>query len=92
MNVLALNSGSSSLKFGLYDVRSAAVEPLVTGEADSIGNAGGRFHAEDRRGAVLASEVDSIADPRGAVVRVAQLLATLGLPSPAAVGHRIVHG
>ena len=92
MNVLALNSGSSSLKFGLYDVRSASVEALVSGEAEAIGGAGSRFHAEDSHRGVVASEGDSIADQRGAVVRVAQLLATLGLPSPAAIGHRIVHG
>jgi len=92
LNVLALNSGSSSLKFGLYGVHSGLVEKLVWGEAEAIGAAGGRFHAEDSRGAVVASDDDLIADQRAAVVRVAQLLAALGLPSPAAIGHRIVHG
>jgi acetate kinase len=93
LNVLALNSGSSSLKFGLYDVRSASVERLVWGEAEAIGDVDGRFHAEDsRRGVVVASEAEFIADQRDAVVRVAKLLAALGLPSPAAIGHRIVHG
>ena len=92
MNVLALNSGSSSLKFGLYVVGPGSVERLVSGEAEAIGATGSRFRAEDSRGAVVASEGGCIADQRGAVVRVAQLLATLGLPSPAAIGHRIVHG
>jgi acetate kinase len=92
LNILALNSGSSSLKFGLYDVHSASVAPLVSGEAEAIGLTGSRLHAEDSRGSVVASEADFIADQRGAVVRIAQLLATLGLPSPAAIGHRIVHG
>ncbi|MDQ6638219.1 MAG: acetate/propionate family kinase [Pseudomonadota bacterium] len=92
MNVLALNSGSSSLKFGLYDVRSVSVAPLVSGQAEAIGEANSRFHAEDSRRGVVASEADSIADQRGAVLRLVQLLATLGFPSPAAVGHRIVHG
>ena len=92
MNVLALNSGSSSLKFGLYDVDSASVTPLLSGEAEAIGGTNSRFHAEDARGRVVASEADFIADQRSAVVRVAKLLATLGLASPAAIGHRIVHG
>ena len=92
LNVLALNSGSSSLKFGLYDVRSASVEALVSGEAEAIGGAGSRFHAEDSRRRVVASEAGFIADQRGAVVRIAQLLGTLGMPRPAAIGHRIVHG
>ncbi|HZV92932.1 MAG TPA: acetate/propionate family kinase [Caldimonas sp.] len=92
MNVLALNSGSSSLKFGLYDVRPESVELSVSGEAEAIGESGSRFHAEDSRCVVVASKRGPIADQRGAVVHVAQLLATLGLPAPAAVGHRIVHG
>ena len=92
MNVLALNSGSSSLKFGLYDVRSALVEALVSGEAEAIGDAGSRFRAEDSRRGVVASEADFIADQRSAVDRIAQLLATLGMPPPGAIGHRVVHG
>ena len=92
LNVLALNSGSSSLKFGLYVVGPASVERLASGEAEAIGAAGSRFHAEDSRGVVVASQTDLMADQRGAMVRVAQLLATLGLPPPAAIGHRIVHG
>ena len=92
LNVLALNSGSSSLKFGLYDVRSASVEALVSGQAEAIGGAGSRFHAKDSRGRVVASAADFIADQRSAVVRIAQLLAKLGMPPLAAIGHRIVHG
>src|SRR5665213_1693941 len=41
--VLALNSGSSSLKFGLYRVGSARVELLLTGEAECFDTA---FHAD----------------------------------------------
>ena len=33
-NVLALNSGSSSLKFGLYRVGSSRAEMLLSGEAE----------------------------------------------------------
>lgn len=36
MIVLALNSGSSSLKFGLYRVEADAAEPLLTGPLDAI--------------------------------------------------------
>ena len=35
--VLALNSGSSSLKFGLYRVGPSRIETLLAGEADAIG-------------------------------------------------------
>lgn len=92
MNVLALNSGSSSLKFGLYDVRPAALEVLVSGEAEAIGQPSGRFCAEDAQRRVIASEEGLIVDQSAALVRVAALLATLGCGPPDAIGHRIVHG
>lgn len=47
LNVLALNSGSSSLKFGLYCVGSLRIERLLSGEAESIGDEIGKFYAKD---------------------------------------------
>jgi acetate kinase len=91
LNVLALNSGSSSLKFGLYRVGSARIDRLVSGEAESIGNEGGKFHAEDAGGNVLLSETGSITGPQEAVVRIGRLLSNTAM-QPAAIGHRIVHG
>ena len=91
LNVLALNSGSSSLKFGLYRVGSARIDRLVSGEAESIGNEGGKFHAEDAGGNVLFSETGSIPGQREAVVRISKLLSDAEM-QPAAIGHRIVHG
>jgi len=41
LNVLALNSGSSSLKFGLYRVASSRTEMPLSGEAESIGEKNG---------------------------------------------------
>jgi acetate kinase len=71
VNILALNSGSSSLKFGLYRVGSSRTETLFCGEAESIG--GEKGHRE-------------------AMARIGRVLADSGMPAPAAVGHRIVHG
>src|ERR1700689_4986731 len=91
LNVLALNSGSSSLKFGLYRVGSAGIDRLVSGEAESIGNEGGKFHAEDAGGNVLFSETGSIPSQREAVVRIGRLQSDTKM-RPAVIGHRIVHG
>src|SRR5580704_697318 len=91
LNVLALNSGSSSLKFGLYCARSSRIEMLLSGEAESIGNEGGKFHAEDAAGNVLFSEIGSIPSQREAVVRIGRLLSDTKM-RPAVIGHRIVHG
>ena len=91
LNALALNSGSSSLKFGLYRVTSAACEMLLAGEAEEIGSATGKFHARDARGNALASETPSIPTHSDAMARIAKLF-TGDTPAPAAIGHRIVHG
>ena len=47
LNVLALNSGSSSLKFGLYRVGSFRIEMLLSGEAELIGEKNGKFFAQE---------------------------------------------
>lgn len=90
--VLTLNSGSSSLKFGLYRVDASRTEMLLAGEAESIGGSSSKFHATDARGARLSETMGPIADQREAVIRVGRLLAGSETPAPDAVGHRIVHG
>jgi acetate kinase len=90
--VLTLNSGSSSLKFGLYRAGASRTETLLTGEAESIGEESGKFHASDARGNALATEVRSIRNQRDAIVQMERLLSSSGLPPPTVIGHRIVHG
>ena len=92
LRVLALNSGSSSLKFGLYRVRSTRVERLISGEAEEIGQAGSAFHARDANGNILLRKTVPLADPQEAVARFAQFLTDSKAPVPQAIGHRIVHG
>jgi acetate kinase len=92
IDVLALNGGSSSLKFGLYRVSSLGMSTLLSGEAASIGGSNARFQAHDAQGKVLLSETGSIGSQRDAVIRIEQLLARPGMPTPAVIGHRIVHG
>lgn len=92
LNVLALNSGSSSLKFGLYQVRSSRIELLIGGEAASIGAANSKFNAHDGRQKALSSETTALPTQREAVVRIARLLADCKIAAPDAIGHRVVHG
>ena len=91
-NILTLNSGSSSLKFGLHRVGSSRTEVLLSGEAESIGDEKGKLYAQDSRKNALLSETVSIPDQREAVIRIGRLLADSKMPAPAAIGHRIVHG
>jgi acetate kinase len=70
LTVLALNSGSSSLKFGLYGVGASDVTVLQSGDV----------------------ETKSADDTQHAVAGIAKRLTDAGMPAPAAVGHRVVHG
>jgi acetate kinase len=90
--ILALNSGSSSLKFGLYRVGPSGTEMLVSGEAEAIGGADAKFHATNASGASLISEAASITSQEDAVARIGGFLADGKFPMAAAVGHRVVHG
>jgi acetate kinase len=90
--VLAINAGSSSLKFGLYAVGAGQAEILVSGEADAIGAASGTLSVEDPTGAPIVSEVAAFADPLAAAASIFRYLDGAGLPAPVAIGHRIVHG
>ncbi len=90
--ILALNSGSSSLKFGLYRVSASRTEALLSGEAQSIGEESGGFHAQDSQANSLLSETVSIPTQRDAISRIGQFLVGCKMPAPVAVGHRIVHG
>jgi acetate kinase len=90
--ILALNSGSSSLKFGLYRVGLSKTEVLLFGEAESIGERASKFYAEGMRKNALIDETVSIPNQQDAIIRIRRLLEDYKMPAPAAIGHRIVHG
>jgi acetate kinase len=90
--VLALNSGSSSLKFGLYRVTGTRTEELLSGAAEAIGEATGKLHAKDMLGCPLICDTASILSQQDAIIRIGKLLDSSRMPTPAAIGHRIVHG
>ncbi len=92
MNVLALNSGSSSLKFGLFRVGSSRTETVLAGEVEAIGAHASRFFAADSRRNELVAETASIPSHGEAIIRIGRLLADSGIPPPSAIGHRVVHG
>jgi hypothetical protein len=90
--ILALNSGSSSLKFGLYRVGASRAETILSGEAQSIGDKEAKFQVQDSHGKPLVSEAGPIADQRQPIVRLGWPLSDAKMPPPAAIGHRVVHG
>jgi acetate kinase len=90
--VLALNSGSSSLKFGLYRVGHADSEVILAGAAEAIGESRSKFSVQDADGRQLVGEELSIAGHEQAMARIGELLAARKAPDPVAIGHRVVHG
>ncbi len=90
--VLAFNSGSSSLKFGLYSVADEDPTALISGEIETIGDGNCRLHAADAEGGTLLDETAEMAAPADGVGRLNALFDSSKAPSPTAIGHRIVHG
>jgi acetate kinase len=90
--VLALNSGSSSLKFGLYLVEASIPKVLISGEVESVGGRQGMFWAKDGNDNRLVSESANFGTQQDAVARIWSFLADRQETQPVAVGHRVVHG
>ncbi len=88
--VLSLNSGSSSLKFGLHRVDASQNNLLLSGAAEWI-DGSGTLHMRDDRGQPLSADV-AVTDLNDTIARIAGTIANDGWPSPQAVGHRVVHG
>ncbi|WP_420382191.1 acetate/propionate family kinase [Novosphingobium sp.] len=88
--VLAFNSGSSSLKFGLYRIVTDGPVALISGEIETLGDGRCRLHASDGAGAGQIDEALDVADPAEGIGRLQALFA--GASTPGAIGHRIVHG
>ncbi len=92
MTILTINSGSSSLKFALYDMGQHE-KLILSGAIDGIGFHRGCFHIEDNQGSILISQSFNISDYDIAVVQLLRWLKKQNyLKFLDAVGHRLVHG
>lgn len=90
--ILVINSGSSSLKFGLYASQNNEEHPVVEGEAEGIGHFNGKIQLRDSSSRVIRSEEARFASQADALDHAAQWLDERSLAAPSAVGHRVVHG
>ena len=93
--ILAVNAGSSSVKFQIFDL-AAAGDPrrLVKGQMDGIGTQP-RLGAETSDGSPLIDKSyppREIADVAAAIATIGDWLQETQAFSLAAVGHRVVHG
>src|SRR5512146_2976232 len=90
--VLTVNGGSSSIKFGLFEV-DGEIQRVLHGEIEGIGRDSARMSAKGRE------QIDGFSRPitapdHQAAVRILMdwLEERLGRSELAAVGHRVVHG
>lgn len=90
--ILVLNSGSSSLKLGIYDRGASDEEPLLTGSADGVGRSNGQLRIRSSNGRSLVQRESIFESQSGALAALATAVREHIHTAPVAVGHRVVHG
>jgi acetate kinase len=94
--ILTINSGSSSLKLGLYRADDAdptqGPQLLYRGATDAIGKPGGALTITDSADKTIHHEDASHDSQSSAFQHAAQKLQQLSGTQPEAIGYRIVHG
>ena len=90
--VLVLNSGSSSIKFSVYEAGNGQRTRLIEGAVDGIGTDRGSFWIKDAACSKLVDESPALPNRAVAFQLVADALHSGRFPLPAAIGHRMVSG
>ncbi len=90
--ILALNSGSSSLKIAVFE--SGSIDPVLQleGSASGIGRDTGTLEFRSAQGKSLLSRDHLCESQTEAFQRLAEALKNNVPAQPIAIGHRIVHG
>ena len=90
--VLVLNSGSSSIKFSVYEAGGGQRTKLFEGAVDGIGTNLGKFWIKNAAGQKLIDQTPALPDPAVAFKLVSDALHSGDFPAPVAIGHRMVCG
>src|SRR5208282_262474 len=90
--IFVLNSGSSSLKFGVYHRGASDEEALLTGSADGVGHSNGTLQVRSSAGKLLVRREGILESQSDALATVAEEFRKHIHAAPVAVGHRVVHG
>jgi acetate kinase len=90
--ILVLNSGSSSLKFGIYRPGETDEEPMLTGSAEGVGRDDGSLHIRSSDGTSLSQRECIHESQSDALNALAAAIREHIDNMPLAVGHRVVHG
>jgi acetate kinase len=90
--ILVLNSGSSSLKFGVYRRSVSDEESVLTGSAEGIGRGNGKLNIRSSDGTTLVERESIHESQSDALTALAAAIREHIHAAPVAVGHRVVHG
>ena len=90
--VLVLNSGSSSIKFSVYESGDGQRNRLFEGAVDGIGTEQGKFWIKDATGKKLVDDSPALPNRAVAFELVSKALHSGNFPTPLAIGHRMVCG
>jgi acetate kinase len=90
--VLVLNSGSSSIKFSVYEAGDGERRKLHEGAVDGIGTDLGKFWIKDADGNKLVDQTPALPNRAVAFKLVVDALHSGDFAVPAAIGHRVVCG
>jgi len=90
MHILVLNSGSSSIKFELFN--SQGWQALISGEVERIGSPDARLRIHCSGAPEEEKKELGQADHRQGFASISDALVQAGIPRLAGIGHRVVHG
>lgn len=90
--VLVLNSGSSSIKFSVYEAGGDNRTRLFEGAVDGIGTDLGKFWIINGDGQKIVDQTPALPTRAVAFQLVADALHSAQFPAPGAIGHRMVCG
>jgi acetate kinase len=92
MRILTINSGSSSIKFSLYEMGETE-KLILSGSLERIGLRGGKYDITDSSGKPLVDKHANLPDHETALKQLFDWLEKLETSQkPNAVAHRVVHG
>ncbi len=90
--IVVFNSGSSSLKVGVFARADGDERAVIEGGADGLGRGDGSLTLKAADGTVLVSREHTAETAEQAMEAIVGALGEHMAGAPAAVGHRVVHG
>ena len=90
--ILAVNSGSSSLKVGLFQQINGEETAILKSGADGVGKSNGRLRITDAQGKLLLDESYTLRSQAHALDETVRALLKFTHAAPVCAGHRVVHG